>query len=198
MCTGEITSAAGLDFEDLARRLLTQDAEALEIFSELFGRRMRNYFIWQGLNYADAEELSASCVYKIISKIDHYKPQKSGFAAWVYTVARNAHIDWLRKRKREAQLPGDYDAPDEAEKLDPEDARALCDAVMQLSEKDKQLIALLYVRDQKYEEVRAALGIKAEAARTRNFRVLKRLEAILKKDPRVDIEALRGRWRGQR
>jgi RNA polymerase sigma-70 factor (ECF subfamily) len=191
MRTDELTAV--LDVEDLALRIRTWDDQAVADFSRIFGPRLRAYFLWRGLGSWDAEDLSVTCVSKIVMKIDQYERQtRGGFEGWVFTVARNTLTDWFRKRMREVPLPDDYDAADKVAWTNPEAELALAEGVMQLSESDQRVVGLRYFEGRPFDEISAALGVKPGTARTRYCRALKRLVAILKKDPRVDAEALRG------
>lgn len=177
------------EIDGLATRMGALEEEAYNEFAHIFGPRLRAFFIKRGLTEADAEDLAASCVTDIALKVKKYRQlTEGGFAAWVFTLARHALSDWHRTHRPTEPLPEDLTAPSIEEEPEEETSAILAvqEALSQFSELDRSLILL---RNLRLEETYAALGklhgISEGAARTRHFRALKQLKAILEVDPRI-------------
>jgi RNA polymerase sigma-70 factor (ECF subfamily) len=67
-----------------------------------------------------------------------------------------------------------------------ESRRRVRQAVAQLGEPDREVLALRYLEQQSAREVAAVLGISEAAAKKRALRALQRLKAILKDNPSED------------
>jgi RNA polymerase sigma-70 factor, ECF subfamily len=178
------------EIEGLAARMAASEEQAFVEFADTFGPRLRSLFIKRGLSTANAEDLAVSCITDIALKVERYKSiREGGFEAWVFTLARNYLIDWLRAQRNSEPLSDDLAAPTFSDdEIEPEldIILAVGDALAQLSETDRTLIRLRHlVEDHTYAEIGENLGISTETARVRHFRALKRLKALLETDERI-------------
>jgi RNA polymerase sigma-70 factor (ECF subfamily) len=184
------------EIEGLAERMAASEEQAFVEFADTFGPRFRSFFIKRGLSSSNAEDLTASCITDIALKVEKYKAiREGGFEAWVFTLARNYLIDWLRAQRHSEPLSDDLAAPTPSDAeidLEQDVVLAVGDALSQLSETDQMLIRLRHlVEDHTYAEIGEHLGISTEAARVRHFRALKRLKALLETDERIRTFLLR-------
>ena len=72
-------------------------------FSNLFdflAPKIKAYYLQNGLISENAEELTQEVMSIIWSKSDKFDPSKSALTTWVYTIARNKKIDFLRKNSK--------------------------------------------------------------------------------------------------
>ena len=72
-------------------------------FSELFdflAPKINAYYIQNGLFSDIAEELTQDVMGTLWSKSFQYNPSKSAVSTWVYTIARNKKVDFLRKNSK--------------------------------------------------------------------------------------------------
>ena len=72
-------------------------------FSDLFdflAPKLKTYFIQNGFRSENSEELAQEVLSNVWSKSDKYDSSKSAVSTWVYTIARNKKIDFLRKTSR--------------------------------------------------------------------------------------------------
>jgi len=56
-----------------------------------------------------AEDLTSATFMKALEKIGQYKPSKGPFAAWLYTIARNAITDHFRSHREHADIENVWD-----------------------------------------------------------------------------------------
>jgi RNA polymerase sigma factor (sigma-70 family) len=179
-----------IDIEDLARRMSAFDELAFKEFADMFGPRFKALFSRRGLPMAEAEDLSVSCVTDIALKVNKYRPTEGGsFEGWVFTLAHRYLIDWWRARRATVPLPdGLAYIPTSSEEFEPNlnAVFAVRDAMAQLSETDQLLIRLRNLGEEySYDEIGRRLGLRADTARVRHFRAMKRLKIILEKDSRI-------------
>jgi len=175
--------------EELATRMLFFEEEAFAEFAEIFGPRLRAYFVKRGLSAGDAEDLSVSCVTDIALKVNRYTPvREGGFTSWVFALAYHSLVDWWRSRRTTEPLPENLSSParPDDDEADAEVVAAVRQALNLLNDADRSIILLRELEGSyTYEEVAEHLGIRANAARVRHHRALKKLKAILEEDPRI-------------
>jgi len=176
--------------QELWQRMVNLEEDAYRDFADLFGRRFRSIFMSRGLPMADAEDLAATCVTDIALKVGRYDPRRGSFGAWVFTLARHALADWWRQHR--TSLPfSDRPTPQPPSEEEPEESRsevvaAVREAMTQIPERDQVLLRMRNLEAvQPYSAIAERLGIRPETARVRHLRALRRLKAILGKDPRV-------------
>jgi RNA polymerase sigma-70 factor (ECF subfamily) len=54
-----------------------------------------------------AEDLTADTWLQVTRKLLSFEGDETAFRAWIYTIARNRHIDWRRQASRRAESPVD-------------------------------------------------------------------------------------------
>ena len=125
---------------------------------------------------AAAEEVTAQAFERAFRRRDRYDPRRGSRRAWLFGIARNAALDELRRRARQARLgvePADERTDDPAETaLRRSTARA---AIAALEPRERELVALKYFAGLGNAEIAAVLGISESNAGTRLHRVLEKL-----------------------
>ncbi len=81
------------------RRFLSGDKSALEQIVILYRPGLQNYINSIVKNFSVAEDLTEDTFVKLLTKKPRDKTGAS-FKTWLYTIGRNAAIDWLRKNPR--------------------------------------------------------------------------------------------------
>lgn len=108
------------------------------------------------------------------------------FSTWLYRLATNAAIDWLRREKRhrgaddvtELELPDGAPSPQEqAEQTETQEA--VRRALTQLSPEHRQVLVLRYMQELDYNEIAAALDISEGTVKSRINRAKAYLKEIL-------------------
>jgi len=104
--------------------------------------------------------------------------------AWIYAIATNAARDAVRRRRarpeRLTHTGGPPDAVAEtAAPRDPAAARAVEDALARLPPDQREAVVLHKLQELSFEEIAAALGISAGAAKVRAHRGYERLRQLL-------------------
>jgi RNA polymerase sigma factor (sigma-70 family) len=126
-----------------------------------------------------AEDVTALAFERAYRKRSRFSSRRGSPEAWVFGIARNAALDELRKRKRQAHLEGDpadvwSPGPDEeAERaFRREEVRA---ALVSLDPRDRDLVALKFAGGLSNGEIARVLGISETNVGSRLFRTVEKL-----------------------
>lgn len=92
------------------------DREAFVRLFEYFSPRLIAFFARAGLPREAAEEVTQEAMIAVWTKASLYDPANAGVATWIYTIARNARIDRLRREGRRTRV--ETEAVDDEEPLD--------------------------------------------------------------------------------
>ena len=175
-------------------------------FTELMSRyREAIYFMILKMinNTSDAEDLTIEAFGKAFKKIDQYSPNFA-FSTWLFKIASNNCIDFLRKKKarqlsiynnpsdaennagsginEETSLSIQSDLPDPEEALMKDQKKALLrELVNNLKPRYRQLVELRYFKEYSYEEIADELDIPIGTVKAQLFRARELLFGILKK-----------------
>ena len=110
--------------------------------------RIYNYFRFRVGADADAEDLTATAFEKAWQSRERYRQDLAAFSTWLFTIARNLAVDFLRSRRPQVSLEAVQElaangTPEEHAELDSNLERLSALAVL-LSEREQELIALKY------------------------------------------------------
>jgi RNA polymerase sigma-70 factor (ECF subfamily) len=126
-----------------------------------------------------AEEVTASVFERAYRKRRRFDPERGAARAWLFGIARNAALDELRRRRRQAQLTADpSDLDSEAVEAHAEHGArraTVAAALAELAPRDRELIALKYFAGLSNTEIAAVLGINESNAGTKLHRVITEL-----------------------
>lgn len=189
--------------ESLSRGLADSEETAFQEFARIFGRRLRAYFVANGLHAGDAEALAVSCVTDICLKASRYRSRPDGsFEAWVFTLARHALADFRRRRLTTIPLT---DCIENVARLEfggelpnPLLVDAVWRGVESLPSGDQEIIRLRNLEgDRSYSEIGEVLAISEGAARARHLRATRKLKELLENDPVIQQLISRGARRAE-
>lgn len=146
-------------------------------------------------NPTDAEDLTIEAFGKAFRKLDQYTPDYA-FSTWLFKIAANNCIDFLRKSKRivfadtqgnHANDRDDYPVNMAATTLDPEERviekqkiRLMREVVEKLKPHYRNLIELRYFKEWSYEEIATELNLPLGTVKAQLFRSREFLFQILK------------------
>ncbi len=164
---------------------------ALEAYGPLVWSIARTYCRSQ----PDAEDAVQEAFVKIWRAAGKYDPRIASEAAFVATVARNAVIDFRRRRPKEATTDfsqdlagtGRLSEPDRTIDLGsafPVDAQRAASAMNMLSPEQQEAIRLTVQRGLTQQEAAAALSIPLGTVKTRVRSALLALNSVLSKPSR--------------
>ena len=124
---------------------------------------------------ATAEEVTAAAFERAYRKRSRFDPSRGNGRAWLFGIARNAALDELRRRNRQAELTVD---PIDASSVDAERSEQrliLVAALEKLDARERELVALKFFAGLSNAEIAAVLAISESNAGTKLHRVVTKL-----------------------
>src|ERR1700694_5568755 len=137
----------------IARGLRRRDPDLLDRLIEQYQHRLLRYLVYLSGNRELAEDLFQETWIRVLER-GHQYDGKHEFSTWLYTVARNLTIDYLRK-KSPLSLDGMMDGLMEDEDhapLQPADTRPMAWEVVQEHEQAERISAALVSIPVEYRE----------------------------------------------
>jgi RNA polymerase sigma-70 factor (ECF subfamily) len=152
-----------------------------------YQHRLYGYLFRMTGEPAAAEDLFQQTWLRAVERADRYDPRR-GFDAWLFAIAHNLAVDYLRGRRTETldpdADPADADAPGSLDVLlAGERAEMLAAAVAELPPLWRETLALRFEEDMKLEEIAATVGAPLPTVKSRLRRALARLRARLAPAP---------------
>lgn len=124
----------------IARGLRRRDPDLLDRLIEQYQHRLLRYLVYLAGNRELAEDLFQETWIRVLERGHHYDG-KHEFATWLYAVARNLTIDYLRK-KSPVSLDGLMEDEEHAA-FEPADTRPLAWEIVQQREQAERVSAVL-------------------------------------------------------
>jgi RNA polymerase sigma-70 factor (ECF subfamily) len=157
--------------------------EKLAVLFEKHHVSLFNFFLRLTGNRNTSEDLVQEVFMRILKYRSTYQG-RSKFTLWMYQIARNAHIDFLRKKKLDFSLDEQWNEPETtesslAEKLETgEDILLLRQAIAKLPLKKREILILSRYQNLKYREIAELLGCRIGTVKAHVHRAIKELGKI--------------------
>ena len=176
------------DDTEIWSRLMAKDSECIRWVIRRYGAGLINYLVVRDFgNYHDAEDIFVEALMTAIDNIRAYDPERAKFSTWLYRIALNKAIDFLRKNKNATKLfeplaenTVSFQAGESA------DNTAIIDLFQrsfeQLATEDRDLLRLRYNSGWCHREIANRLKITEGNCRVRLKRAVKRLKDVMAQD----------------
>jgi RNA polymerase sigma factor (sigma-70 family) len=126
-----------------------------------------------------AEEVTAAAFERAYRKRHRFDPERGEPRAWLFGIARNAALDELRRRGRQAELtaePADLESFGTEEGAERNELRlAVSAALERLEPSERELIALKFFAGLENREIARVLGVSDSNAGTKLHRAMTKL-----------------------
>jgi RNA polymerase sigma-70 factor (ECF subfamily) len=157
------------DEEGLVRRAQKQDSQAFAQLYEAYFDRIYRYIVMRIRNEAEAEDMTQQVFTKMLHSIASYKSKGAPFSSWVYRIAHNQVVDFLRQQNKKAtvdieglQLP--YEGDDPQHVLEKQvDIEELKKATRQLTAAQQEVLSLRFAGELSIAQCADIMG-KSEGA----------------------------------
>jgi len=93
------------DEESLVRRAQQRDEEAFTRLYEEYFDKIYRYIALRTGNKIEAEDMTQQVFLNAIKSISSFKWQGKPFSAWLFRIAHNQMVDYLRKQSRRVTVP---------------------------------------------------------------------------------------------
>lgn len=181
------------DYE-LVDEAIKGDQNAFTQLSNRYRSQIYSLLLKMVRNKEEAEDLAQEAFLKAFNAISTFNKEYA-FSTWLYKIAINNCIDFLRKKKFKTKSidrpietkSGEikYDLPDssynpERRILRKEMSAMIQHAIKALPEKYKTVIVLRHIQSKSYEEIAAILDVPLGTVKARIFRAREMLKRSLK------------------
>ena len=178
--------------QQLIERVLGGDASAFEhLFNRYRDSIFQLYLQKTGGNIDDSNDLLQETFVKIYLNLQRYSDQYT-FGQWIYTIARNTFIDYVRRKRddtvsidslREASGISTWNEPNPEERMITHQNRARIEAFLdRMSPRYKELIELRFFKEYSYEEIASHLNLPMGTVKTQIHRAREQLCRFILKD----------------
>ncbi|MGC8783786.1 MAG: RNA polymerase sigma factor [Armatimonadota bacterium] len=169
-------------------RFLAGDASA---FEELYHRyQLYVYNVVNGIvqNADDARDVTQDVFLHVYDSLSRFRGG-STFSTWLYRVAVNAAITYVRKQRRHPQIPldalrefrADIDAEPEQQATRAETQRAVQEVLAQLPEQQRAVLVLRYFQELSLEEIAEVMNCSVAAVKVRLHRARNSFRRLFEK-----------------
>lgn len=176
----------GPELADLVLRVgRMRDKQAFAAAYAHFAPRVKSFLMRSGLPAVTAEEIAQETMVSLWTKAAYFDPAKAGASTWVFTIARNLRIDFLRRQRPSEEiglaLEEEWDeTPDgEACLLAAERDARVQGALGTLSEEQATIVRLSFFQEKAHSEIARELGLPLGTVKSRVRLALARLRGLL-------------------
>lgn len=162
-----------LDDLDIIRLVVQGDQKAFACLVEKYQRPIYN-LAGQMVGFGeDARDLTQEVFLQVYRHLERFKGDYR-FSTWVYRIASNLTVDWIRKRRRQVRGLEYYESvsrptPEEVY-LEKEGARRVRDLLDSLPEKYRLALVLHYYHRFSYDEIAEILEVSRRTVESRLYR----------------------------
>ena len=180
--TSRISAGAGLEAQEenwdqlIVKVGTDQDKEAFSKLFAHFAPYLKGFLLKSdGVGPEHAEELVQETMLKLWRKAPTYSPSHAAASTWIYTIARNTRIDWIRKHYKEntTELTAD-DLYDEADAPSPHssllrvrNSRTIEDQLKTLPREQIDVLRMMYFDGRSGQQIAEALDIPLGTVKSR-------------------------------
>ncbi len=190
-----LSDKAKYDF-DLVQKAVKGDQRAYAELMERYRDAIFFMLLKMVNNRDDADDLTIEAFGKAFKRLEQYQPSYA-FSTWLFKIASNNCIDFLRKERKKKMVSLDnsisnddgddltYEVRDE--ELDPEESfmksqkvEAMREVVEKLKPRYRELVVLRYFKEYSYEEIADELDLPLGTVKAQLFRARDLLSHLLR------------------
>jgi RNA polymerase sigma-70 factor, ECF subfamily len=157
------------DEELLVQRAQKQDSEAFTQIYEAYFDKIYRYLAVRIRNEAEAEDMAQQVFMKVLQSISSYKSKGVPFSSWIYRIAHNQMVDFMRQQNKKAtvdieglQIPYAGDDPQQIMEKQG-DIEALKQATRKLTPAQQEVLSLRFTGELSIAQCAEIMG-KSEGA----------------------------------
>lgn len=157
----------------LLRVAETGDKRAFAEIYAYFAPRIKGFLMRGGASAEEAEDLAQDAMVKVLRKAKLFDPAKAAASTWIFTIARNARIDAIRRASR-ADLDPDEPAltPEEAPRADHicelnDQSARIREALGKLPPDQQEVMRLHFYEDEPHSVIAEKLGLPLGTVKSR-------------------------------
>lgn len=176
--------------EQLVAQARDGDAEAFGSLFDQYHEPVFRFIVSRIRNPTEAEDLAQIVFVKVLEALPRYESRGVPFGGWLFRLARNAVIDFVRTRRDHVELDAlaersGHDPGPHEQALLREDLAALSVALAKLTDEQRDVIALRFFAGLSAKEAAEAMDKQEGTIRGLQFRAL----AALRRELAPDVAA---------
>ncbi|MEM9105361.1 MAG: sigma-70 family RNA polymerase sigma factor [Pseudomonadota bacterium] len=163
----------------------SKDRKAFETLFLIFGPKVKGMMQGSGAGSEMAEDLMQEVMLTVWRKAALYVPGRGSVSTWIFTIARNARIDRLRRRPVQPYVDVETvsiacDQPDaETQVIGSQNDEKVREALERLPEEQKTVIELAFLKYMPQSEIAAHLNLPIGTVKSRTRLAYKKLKEEL-------------------
>ena len=171
----EIADYIVADDRRLIELVLAGDGTAFEYLFDRYRDAIRRLLVQRLGHTSDVDDLLQETFIKVYINLHRYCPDYT-FGQWVYTIARNTFIDFVRRRQEGLPIDERFTAPaslaptPEESIINRQQRTQIEGYLERLSPRYRQLIRLRFFEELSYEEIAAKLALPLGTVKTQIHR----------------------------
>nr|WP_232236843.1 sigma-70 family RNA polymerase sigma factor [Thiosulfatihalobacter marinus] len=171
----DVITAQGASYSEQTTWMLAvrdrQDRAAFAALFDHYAPRVKGMLIRQNCSHGQADEIVQDVMLTVWRKAAQFDPERAQVSAWIYQIARNRHIDVIRKESRPMpeELAHEPDnEPDASQILGMEqEAARLKEALARLKPAQREMIEAAYLGDLSHRELSEQTGLPLGTIKSR-------------------------------
>jgi RNA polymerase sigma-70 factor, ECF subfamily len=180
-----------LEINQYIEKAKKKDQVAFTYLLDYFWNEVYGFMLKRTENETDAEDITIETFSKAFDKIGSYNPEFQ-FNTWLIAIAKNVHIDLLRKKKsthfveitdnedQQAYNVADTTPSAEDELITEQNLSQLLQFIKQLKPHYQEVIQLRYFQELSYQEISEQLDEPLNNVKIKLLRAKKLLSEIIK------------------
>lgn len=168
------------------------DQVAFTFLLDFFWNEVYGFMLKRTENETDTEDIAIETFAKAFDKIATYNPEY-GFNTWLIAIAKNVHIDMLRKKRSshfieindesdaQAYRVADSTPTVEDQLIKEQNLSSLLNCIKQMKPQYQEVIQLRYFQELTYQEIADQLGEPLNNVKVKLLRAKKLLSEIIRK-----------------
>lgn len=181
MSQTRVQHADGPSDDVLVERCLSGQTHAFGTLVDRYQKVLFNLALRMVKDVQDAEDITQTVFLKAYENLDRYDPQFK-FFSWIYRIAVNESLNFLKRQKSHEPLDTDYvspvDSPAEVYERH-EVSERVGTALLELEPEDRALILLKHIQDFSYQEIAFVFEIPVKTVKSRLYTARQRLKDVL-------------------
>lgn len=146
---------------------------------ETYVRKIYDFLYFRTFHKETAEDLTSDTFLKVLRSIKRFDPLQAAFSTWIYTIARNTLIDYVRTKKETDDLSS-YGNIGERKDIEgaldaKEGIKEVRQILEQFPEEQRDIIVMRLWDDLSYREIASIVGKSEDACKMTFSRGMKML-----------------------
>ena len=171
----EIADYIVAEDRELVDRVLKGDNDAFEYLFNRYRDAIHRLFVQRLGGVNDADDLLQETFIKVYMNLHRYSPEYT-FGQWLYTIARNTFIDFVRRRQDGLSIDDRFAAPassaptPEESFINLQQRTQIEHYLERLTPRYRQLVRMRFFEEYSYEEIAAKLALPLGTVKTQIHR----------------------------